>query len=275
MPQLHFHAARLALGGLALLPEIKDSSCIDYTDGSALAQPLLAAVSAAVKMFSTYDDGASELDIVVFLSDNLVAGDIVHGGSTSHRIWLHILVESRTADDQRVAPANVTVEARGQPRTQASVKNTAWVKGRASLEAARAADAVETILLGGSEELVLLEGTVSNFYVVMRDGTIWTACDNTVLCGSVQNIVLDAASEAGIPLVKQAPRVANVQQFDAAFLTNAIRMLTPVDVIRFPTLKDFQPEVRLPMSVSSVSMINELRNMVVQKLEFESTALLV
>jgi hypothetical protein len=290
LPQLRFHAARLARGGLELLLP-RASKAVGKSDGSGLMQPLLFAVSTAVRAYSVDESNAcdsigSELNVAIFLSDKLLGYDIAGLDSLISPIaeagdlWLHVILESQfpaTGRNSPSLPQSVVVEARGKPREQAFVKNTAWIRGREGLEAARAADSSETILLGGngaSQGASLLEGTVTNFYVIMRDETLWTACDDSVLCGSVQRVVLDAAAALGIQVVGRAPCVRDMVQFDAAFLTNAVIMLTPVSIIRFPTLDDIQDEFHLPMSDAAIGIVNALRKKVDEMIEAESSALI-
>lgn len=271
LPRLSFHAARLARGAPVI-----SSVPFQVSPG---AEQLAAACAAALKALEAGD--GREAQFVPFVSCAGVDGKI------SDTAWLHVWCTWAQAS---VAPKEdgIVVEARGKKRTDAFLKNTGWVRERADLENARSSDVLETILLGdaferdgdapeevsGSDALgggkVLLEGLVSNFFVVTTSGELWTAGGDAILTGSVRGKVLEAARKLGVPVRQLAPRVGEKHAFDGAFVTNAIRMLTPVRVIRFPMI-DGSPESVLPWSDRSRRIVGALRSHVVRAMEDEST----
>jgi branched-subunit amino acid aminotransferase/4-amino-4-deoxychorismate lyase len=94
-----------------------------------------------------------------------------------------------------------------------------------------------------------------------------------VLAGSVRALVLAAARQRGVRVVERAPRVAERAEFDAAFVTNAVQILTPVRCIRFPTLPECEGELALPRSEAAAAVVDTLRSVVWRALDEGSTSM--
>lgn len=253
LPHLHFHTARLSCGATSLTGAPPDI----------LSAPAFAAAChAAVKVLAP---GTTEAQLILFISD---AG---LDGSTDKGTWLHVYAEALQIGET-YARDPITVEARGRPRSDAGIKNTAWVRMRMALEEVRSASARETVLLGpGENGGVLLEGLVTNFFVMTKCGKLYTAGDGDVLSGSVRDIVLRVAGNCGLDVVESAPAVASRSDFDAAFVTNAVQVVTAVLAIRFPRLGRCDEEFVLPWSKSAQFCIEKLRGLVWSTLLSESS----
>lgn len=175
----------------------------------------------------------------------------------------------------------VVVEARGTPRKQAFAKNTAWVHQRRNLERTRGENVSETILLSDTgegsctpENLTLLEGLVTNFFVLMSDGSLWTASEHDqILNGSVRKIVLEAARNRGMTIRERAPCVKDRHMFAGAFITNAVRVISPISQLRFPTLKHCDA-VNLPWPEEATSVIELLASDTRRIMDEGSTSLM-
>ena len=128
---------------------------------------------------------------------------------------------------------DIVVEVMGQPRENPLAKNADWILERKSLEARRGAD-VHEVVLASEDGQAAIEGTQTNFFAVMRDGTVCTAGAG-VLEGTIRNIVLDICKEHDIPFRLEPPRMKDlVHGWGDAFLTSTSRLLLPVDEIRVP-----------------------------------------
>lgn len=290
-PVFDHHVERLELGGRTLLktpicaaPSLEGNSPktgsevpVDGIQG--FRYTVLHAIHQAVDTLErdsvlSNTGNADEALVVPFLSKTLVSCDNIlqHVMEPSNEqgedvTWFHIVVQHTKV----AKPTPVVVEARGKPRRQAHVKNTAWVEERRALEDARADDAEESILVGADAKgsTVLLEGLVTNFFVITREGSLQTA-DEHVLKGSVRKIVLECAEGLGIKTELKAPALSDIESFELCFLTNATKVLTPVVEIRFPTFPEME-DLRLPCSSQAMRILNELRTEVIKRMHDKST----
>lgn len=130
-----------------------------------------------------------------------------------------------------------TVLVHGDGRDNARCKHTQWISDRvpieeyvAQLAKERGAPIHEVLLSrpGPGDDRLLLEGLITNFYVV-KDGTLFTAGDR-VLEGSTRELVLKACKELAIPVVLEAPKLSERASWQAAFVTSAVRVV--IDVTR-------------------------------------------
>ncbi|GAB9469950.1 Aminotransferase, class iv [Globisporangium polare] len=129
-----------------------------------------------------------------------------------------------------------TVLINGPPRPNPLCKHTSWIADRVPLEehtsqiSATHGPIHETILSsstgGGGDDARLLEGLITNFFVV-QDGSVMTAADG-VLHGSTRELVLRACEELEIPVIFQAPRFCERERWQAAFVTSAVRLAISV-----------------------------------------------
>lgn len=255
LPHLNFHTTRLSHGATSLTG----------TPPGILTAPAFAAACLAAVI--ALAPGSTEAELIPFISDACL------DGSTDKGTWLHVYAEAlQNASGAAYIRDPITVEARGRPRSDAGIKNTNWVRKRMALEELRSASARETVLLGpGENGGVFLEGLVTNFFAMTKCGKLYTAGDGEVLSGSVRDIVLRVAGDCGLEVVESAPAVASRWDFDAAFVTNALQVVTAVHAIRFPALDRCDEEFVLPWSKNAQLCIEKLRGVVWSKLLSESS----
>ncbi|TFJ83776.1 hypothetical protein NSK_004878 [Nannochloropsis salina CCMP1776] len=125
----------------------------------------------------------------------------------------------------------IKVEVRGAPRSNAKAKDSGWVRDRKRLEFLKPVDTNEILLrdLDGA----LLEGTQTNFYVVM-EGKLWTAGEG-VLEGTVRKLVLEACAAHHVPVILHPPpNLKDLQRWEGALLSSTSRLLLPIDWIGIP-----------------------------------------
>ena len=77
------------------------------------------------------------------------------------------------------------------------------------------------------------EGLSSNFFAI-RDGAIETAPLDAVLPGTIQKLVFDVASQLKIPMRYVFPNIAQVAEWEGAFITSTSRAVLPISSIYFP-----------------------------------------
>ncbi|KAF0699989.1 Aste57867_9469 [Aphanomyces stellatus] len=135
-----------------------------------------------------------------------------------------------------VQPISVLVH--GRPRTNAHVKHVQWIQDRAPLESHARARATalhlpepfgEVLLHAASTDGTtrLLEGLITNFFVLENHGTLVTA-DADILPGSTRALVLEACSRLRIPVRLEAPCLQDAATWSAAFVTSVVKIIVPV-----------------------------------------------
>jgi len=109
-----------------------------------------------------------------------------------------------------------------------------WNMQRIPFEEAKEPGVSEVILIDHNREC-LLEGLVTNFFVIDEEGALVTAGQD-VLKGHVRQLVISAARNAHIKVKLQAPRLCDVGSWKGAFLTSAARLMQPIKAIRVPSV---------------------------------------
>lgn len=219
IPLISFHVNRLLNGLLKLNPNVNIPSY------SSTLQHILFIVD-ELSDFRLKSEG--ELQMVVVLKQR---------GCDESSIVAHV----SNVDSFDATQSGITVECRGRPRQNPSVKNTIWFRERKALLSARSKEAHETILVGHDDKgfLALHEGLVSNIFVITVDLQVYTAPDTIVLSGSVRHLVLLACEELCIPVFQEAPRLEDFKKFTVGFLSNARKWVLPVSRLLVP-LKEWQ-----------------------------------
>eukprot|EP00850_Spirogloea_muscicola_P007544 SM000038S14357 [mRNA] locus=s38:444281:448544:+ [translate_table: standard] len=147
-------------------------------------------------------------------------------------------------------PPPVEVAVLGQGRLAPLAKCSTWATDRQLLEQAKPPGVAEIIL--SSDGNMLLEGLVTNLFIIV-------SCDNTnaakvigctttssvavqtatlvdgVLPGVARQLVLRSCHKAGIAVHEMAPRWDQRHTWQGAFLTSALQIVRPVQVVRMST----------------------------------------
>ena len=87
---------------------------------------------------------------------------------------------------------------------------------------------VEDILL--CENDCLFEGGQSNFFAV-KNGTVYTRGDG-VLQGTMRSMVLTICEKLNIHLCLESPRLSEISQWDACFITSTSRCVMNINTVR-------------------------------------------
>jgi branched-subunit amino acid aminotransferase/4-amino-4-deoxychorismate lyase len=96
-------------------------------------------------------------------------------------------------------------------------------------EEARAAGADEALLVSASNEL--LEGAVSNVFVVLGEDVITPSLDRGVLPGVTRRRVIEACESIGIRVRESTLPIALARAADEMFLTNALQGVVPIAML--------------------------------------------
>jgi branched-subunit amino acid aminotransferase/4-amino-4-deoxychorismate lyase len=196
----------------------------------------------------------AELKLTLLLSPN--ASNSINDASSSSSSTKESPEVGVYVELQPVRSPPIAVEFRAhEPRPQPEAKDTAWVSARAVFEREKAADADEVVMYSG-DDMVVSEGLSSNFAVLV-DGAIHTAPKNTVLFGTVFQLIERLARAHSIPLHLDGIRVADRSRWQAAFIASTTRGLLPIDVVRFIDLPN-EPPLQLPTDVPTFVTLRKL-----------------
>ncbi|BBG97862.1 D-aminoacid aminotransferase-like PLP-dependent enzymes superfamily protein [Prunus dulcis] len=134
----------------------------------------------------------------------------------------------------------------GRGRDDASAKYSDWVRIRKSLERLRPPNGTELLLSNDGDRI--LEGTVSNFFVVCRKDNdeakgqsvhcfeVQTApIIDHVLPGIIRQLVIEVCLSKGIPFREVAPSWSESEFWAEAFITSSLRLLQHAETISFPS----------------------------------------
>lgn len=76
----------------------------------------------------------------------------------------------------------------------------------------------------------MYEGGQSNFFAV-KNGTVYTRGDG-VLQGTMRSMVLTLCEKLNIPVSLESPRLSEINQWDACFLTSTSRCVMNINTVR-------------------------------------------
>ena len=88
-------------------------------------------------------------------------------------------------------------------------------------------------VVNGKQRLEVLEGLSSNFFVVDRNGSLRTATQG-VLNGYVRHLVMESASECGIPFGPRPIYLHQAHEWTEAFITSSSRLIYPISKVLLP-----------------------------------------
>lgn len=130
-----------------------------------------------------------------------------------------------------------------------NAKVSSWCRYRRPLESLFKDSGVGEVLLMGERQntayiggqrfidsLEMLEGLISNLFVIYKDGTVRTAPTTKVLSGYARHLVLEEINQThGLSLDDMnAPVVGDADDWAEVFLTSAIRLIIPVKRVLIP-----------------------------------------
>lgn len=215
------HMQRLALVGRAVDPN--NGTTFSTEEIEALVLP---AIKQEMEAFAArMRDGEMKL----------VVGLRVRGAaSQTGRVALSD-VEVCVAAEPLGEPATPTVaaECAEGARQNPTVKHADWIEQRRVFEQRMRRDCNEVVLVENGQ---LLEGLSSNFALLDDSGTLYTAPADSVLEGTVLQLVLQVCSESGIPVVRRCPTLSQIKDCSCAsvFITSTSRLALPVHTLYLP-----------------------------------------
>jgi hypothetical protein len=139
---------------------------------------------------------------------------------------------------------DVMVAVLGEPRINPEAKDARWIEKRKEFTSDPRASGAEDVILSirdkdkGDLHALLLEGSQTNIFVVLKDGTVMTAREG-ILYGTIREIIVDLCISHDIPLRLEPPNMIDAHsEWREVFLTSTSRLIMPVDVVRFVSEND-------------------------------------
>jgi len=204
-----FHAKRMMVSGI-LRETFSNASVAEKV------KTVLGAVRAVVGLFRASD---GHLPLMITLVADRSAFGVHATRAPSPQLSGNFIAMAIRPSSSRALPS----------RIEPHIKSGAWINQRKPLEAAKAKCGADEVILT-DESGALLEGLITNFFIVTKSGIVQTAGDG-VLMGAMRARVLRACSRAGIPVDLRRPTIDDVRDASGAFVTNAIRGVR--DVVSF------------------------------------------
>lgn len=140
-----------------------------------------------------------------------------------------------------------------------AVKDSQWVRDRASLEKNKGQEINEVVLVDDSENVY--EGMASNFFAVRRrqqqqldedgvsksDYVIQCASLDHVLLGTIMKLVMALCEKEKIDIEWVFPRLqdARAGKWEGCFLTSTSRLLLPIETIYSKDGRYVNPQIRV------------------------------
>ncbi|KAL6131307.1 hypothetical protein ACLB2K_069683 [Fragaria x ananassa] len=190
-----------------------------------------------------------ELSITTLVSGNLgrlgKSGDLEldrNGEALDVSIYVEIYVPPVFGVSRNGAQLAVV----GRGRDVAAAKYSDWVRIRKPLERLRPPSGTELLLSNDGDRI--LEGSVSNFFVVCRKEDneakeqtidcfeVQTApISDGVLPGIIRQLVIEVCLSKGIPFREVAPLWSEHEFWEEAFITSSLRLMQHAETVRAPS----------------------------------------
>ena len=162
---------------------------------------------------------------------------------------------------KRTTIEKVVLGVGGVSRRNPVAKDTAWIDERKPLEDMKKATKADEVLLveqNQAGEIILLEGLVTNLFVLLNDDqTLVTAPSDLVLPGSMRKTVMTAALATNFKVLERAPVWSERTSWRAAFLTSVAK---PCCFIH--TLQRFEQDEDQPAE----SQVLQINNAAIERL---------
>lgn len=193
--------------------------------------------------------GGEELSITTLVSGNLgklgESGDLEQEGNGGV-LDVSIYIGSYVPPVFGVRGNGEHLAVVGRGRDAAAAKHSDWVRVRKHLERLRPPSGTELLLSNDGDQI--LEGSVSNFFVVRRKDDneakgesihcfeVQTApISDGVLPGIIRQLVIEVCLSKGIPFREVAPLWSEHEFWEEAFITNSLRLLQHAETVRAPS----------------------------------------
>lgn len=159
----------------------------------------------------------------------------LHIDPSTARSALRVVIASPLAPwpdglhERGVEVATVRVGRATDHTRAAGSKVSAYVANMLALVTARERGGYEAMMVGEGGELS--EGATSNLFVVCSGEVLTPPVSMGILPGITREFVIQAASQAGVPVRERVLFACDVERADEAFLTSSLREVVPIVAI--------------------------------------------
>jgi branched-subunit amino acid aminotransferase/4-amino-4-deoxychorismate lyase len=188
------------------------------TDENLLKQQIVKILETGLKL----DDSTEETKITILITWEIDNFDIS----------IHF------SDLGSIPPKNsLSIEMIPGSRSHITAKDSEWIRYRKLIESMKKDKKSNEIVLVDQEGLAN-EGLSSNFFVVMKDNSIWTANDG-IISGTVRSLILKVCEELNINVVFKSPQVNDIKNWKEIFISSTSRLLLPIPKLYFHETKTY------------------------------------
>jgi branched-subunit amino acid aminotransferase/4-amino-4-deoxychorismate lyase len=188
------------------------------TDENLLKQQIVKILETGLKL----DDSTEETKITILITWEIDNFDIS----------IHF------SDLGSIPPKNsLSIEMIPGSRSHITAKDSEWIRYRKLIESMKKDKKSNEIVLVDQEGLAN-EGLSSNFFVVMKDNSIWTANDG-IISGTVRSLILKVCEELNINVVFKSPQVNEIKNWKEIFISSTSRLLLPIPKLYFHETKTY------------------------------------
>mmetsp|Transcript_1449 Transcript_1449/g.1946 ORF Transcript_1449/g.1946 Transcript_1449/m.1946 type:complete len:385 (+) Transcript_1449:98-1252(+) len=155
----------------------------------------------------------------------------------------HAFTNGKTTTSHDIRPFKVTLAIANEDQSSLpnrqdkdpKAKISSWCRERKSLEQKFKSNEIDEVLLvqATDNDFHILEGLVSNVFVVYKGGILRTA-ENGVLEGYARDLVIKQADECGLEVDHQPISLDDSNLWEEVFLTSSVKMIVPVECISVP-----------------------------------------
>ena len=212
------HVRRLALVPQALDPQGRH----DSFDEEATSRVLVPKLREAMARF-TAECGASAGEMKISAAMRL--RDESTDAATATLEDMEVLVAVEQLYDLRLTAVSVELALHGS-RDNPTIKHGQWIEQRKALEEKMRPDCNEVVLVDGQG--LVYEGLSSNVMALDSSGTLWTAPSETVLTGTVMQLVLSVCEASQIRVRRACPTV-ELLCGSSVLISSTSRLTLPVE----------------------------------------------
>jgi branched-chain amino acid aminotransferase len=106
------------------------------------------------------------------------------------------------------------------------LKTLSYADNIAAARLAASVSADDALLLNGEGHVA--STTIANIFLVKGDELVTPSLDQAILPGIMRSVVLALAGQAGFRPIERPVEIAELQDADAVFITNSLRLMSPV-----------------------------------------------